>query len=149
MRSTKPKYLLDVNALIALADPDSDDYPAIQRWFDADGNENWGVCPLTEAGFIRVTTNPKYRGPGRTVAQATAILAEFSKTNGYSYWSIRDPWTDLTASFASRIQGHNQITDAYLLGMAIKENGVLVTFDKAVAYMAGSEFPRHLLVLHA
>jgi hypothetical protein len=56
-------------------------------------------------------------------------------------------WVDLTARFAARIYGHRQITDAYLLGMAIKENGVLVTFDKAIQYMAGTEFRENVLVL--
>lgn len=141
------KHLLDLNALIALADPDSVWHDAIHRWYDSGGKDNWGVCPLTEAGFIRVTTNPKYGGAEHTVEQAAAILAEFSKATGYRYWEIRDSWADLTAPFAGRITGHQQVTDAYLLGMAIKENGVLVTFDTKIAYLAGTEFHRHLLTL--
>ncbi len=53
----------------------------------------------------------------------------------------------LTAPFAARIFGHQQVTDAYLLGLAIKENGVLVTFDKGIQYMAGAEFSRNVLLL--
>jgi hypothetical protein len=141
------QYLLDLNALIALADPDSEWHGAIHRWYDAGGKDSWGVCPLTEAGFIRVTTNPKYRGADRTVEQAAAILAEFSTTAGYRYWGIRDSWASLTAPFAARITGHQQVTDAYLLGLVIKENGVLVTFDTKIAYLAGAQFGKHLLTL--
>jgi len=43
--------------------------------------------------------------------------------------------------------GHQQVTDAYLLGLAVKENGVLVTFDRGIKYLAGSQFQRNLLVL--
>jgi hypothetical protein len=53
----------------------------------------------------------------------------------------------LTASFRDRIFGPQQVTDAYLLGLAIKENGVLVTFDRGLRYLAGPQFSRNLLVL--
>jgi uncharacterized protein len=149
VRSTDPRYLLDLNALIALADPDSIHYAAMQRWFDSAGHHDWGVCPLTESGFVRVTTNPKYSGPNRTVAQASAILAELSKISGYRYWPITESWAELTAPFAVRIKGHQQVTDAYLLGLAIRGDGVLVTFDTSISYLAGEEFRGHLLTLSA
>lgn len=50
-------------------------------------------------------------------------------------------------SVAARIFGHQQVTDAYLLGLAIKEEGALVTFDKGIQYMAGAEFSQHVLLL--
>ncbi len=147
MNSIKARYLLDLNALIFLADPDGLHYRAMLKWFDSSGKEDWGVCPLTEAGFVRVTTNPAYRGPTRTFAQATAILAEFATHPGYRYWSITDRWAVLTAPFSARVLGHQQVTDAYLLGLAIKEEGVLVTFDKGIKYLAGTDYSRNLLVL--
>jgi toxin-antitoxin system PIN domain toxin len=147
VNSIKARYLLDLNALIFLADPDGLHYRAMLKWFDSSGKEDWGVCPLTEAGFVRVTTNPAYRGPTRTFAQATAILAEFATHPGYRYWSITDRWAVLTAPFSARVLGHQQVTDAYLLGLAIKEDGVLVTFDKGIKYLAGSDYSRNLLVL--
>ena len=147
MKSTSPSYLLDLNALIALAEPDSVHYQAIERWYDSSGKDDWGVCPLTEAGFIRVTTNPAYRGTSRTIEQATAILAELASFPGYRYWAITDKWAVLTAPFADRVLGHQQVTDAYLLGLAVKEKGVLVTFDKGIRYLAGTEYSRNLLVL--
>ena len=58
-----------------------------------------------------------------------------------------DTWVAVTAPFAVRITGHQQVTDAYLLGMAIKENGVLVTFDRRLKYLAGAEFARNLMVI--
>lgn len=146
---SKAHYLLDLNALISLADPDARHYEAMLRWFETTGKHDWGVCPLTEAGFIRVTTNPRYTLASRTVAQATAVLREFSAHPGYRYWPVRHSWAELTARFSGRILGHQQITDAYLLGMAIQENGILVTFDRAIAHLAGKEFNQNLLVLQA
>jgi uncharacterized protein len=147
VNSTNARYLLDLNALVFLADTESPHYPAVQNWFDTVGKEDWGVCPLTEAGFVRVTTNPAYGGATRTVAQATAILAAFAAYPGYRYWPISESWSSVTAPFAARLFGHQQVTDAYLLGLAVKHNGTLVTFDKAIKYLAGTKYSRNLFVL--
>jgi len=83
----------------------------------------------------------------RTLADSLAVLEDLADQPGYCYWPIADSWVKLTAPFVDRIVGHQQITDAYLLGLAIKEDGVLVTFDKGVRYLAGQEFAEHVLVL--
>ena len=101
MSSIKPRYLLDLNALIAFGDPDHEHHQAIQKWFISSGNADWGVCPLTEAGFVRVTTNPNYQPASRTIQQATAVLADFATHPGYRYWPIADKWAALTAPFLS------------------------------------------------
>jgi toxin-antitoxin system PIN domain toxin len=147
VNSSNARYLLDLTALIALADPDHLHNGAIRDWFRVADPQDWAVCPLTEAGFVRVTTNPTYQGGAWTLEQATTVLSELAVRPGYRYWSISDGWAALTARFASRIFGHQQVTDAYLLGMAIKEDGVLVTFDRGIKYMAGEEFSRNVLIL--
>jgi toxin-antitoxin system PIN domain toxin len=141
------KNLLDLNVLIALADQRHDHHQIARTWFATTGKHHWGICPLTEAGFLRVTTGPTFRPGPNTFARAIAILQSLKGLSGYSYWEIKESWVNLTAPFASRISGHQQVTDAYLLGLAIKEEGVLVTFDKGIQYMAGAEFGRHVLVL--
>jgi hypothetical protein len=65
----------------------------------------------------------------------------------FGYWEISESWVTLTAPFAPRIFGHQQVTDACLLGLAIKQNGLLVTFDKAIRFMAGAKFSQNVLVL--
>ena len=141
------RNLLDVNVLIAFTDLGHEDYHKAQDWFDASDKHDLGICPLTEAGFVRVTTNPSYHPGPRTLKQAIAILDELKAHPRYWYWEIDQSWVTLTAPFAARIFGHQQITDAYLLGLAIKNNGVLVTFDRGLKYMAGAEFSRNLLIL--
>ncbi len=141
------RTLLDVNVLIALLEPGHDFFQKAQEWFRSSGKDNWGVCPLTEIGFVRITTNPSFYPGPRTHEQATSALAELANRPGYRYWPLTESWTALTAPFAPRISGHQQVTDAYLLGLAIKENGVLVTFDKGIKYIAGAEFSRNVLIL--
>lgn len=141
------RTLLDVNVLIALLEPGHEFFQTAQEWFKSLGKDNWGVCPLTEIGFVRITTNPSFYPGPRTQEQASGILAELADRPGYRYWPLTEGWVVLTAPFASRITGHQQVTDAYLLGLAIKEDGVLVTFDKGIRYMAGAEFSRNVLIL--
>jgi hypothetical protein len=94
---------------------------------------------------LRVTTNPAFRPGPRTLEQAIAILQAIKGM--CDYCPIDQSWMTLTARFASRIRGHQQVTDAYLLGLAIKEDRVLVTFDKGFRHMAGDEFKNNLQIL--
>jgi toxin-antitoxin system PIN domain toxin len=120
---------------------------AAKKWLHSSGRDRWGICPLTESGYIRITTNPLMHSGNRTLRDSIAVLEDLACRPGYRYWPMTESWVALTAPFAARISGHQQITDAYLLGMAIKENGVLVTFDRGLRYMAGPEFSKNLLVL--
>jgi uncharacterized protein len=141
------RHLLDLNVLVALTDSEHRHYRKVQEWFDAHGKSDFGICPLTEAGFVRVTTNPTYPSGPRKFELATAILQMLKGHPGYWYCEMVESWDPLTAPFAARITGHQQVTDAYLLGLAIKQNGVLVTLDKAIQYMAGAKFRDNVCVL--
>jgi uncharacterized protein len=142
-----PKHLLDVNVLIALVEPGHEHYSRVQKWFGASGKASFILCPLTEAGFLRITTNPAFRPGPRPTEQSIAVLQALKSHPQYSYWDMGESWVNLTSRFAWRVLGHQQVTDAYLLGLAIKESGILVTFDRGLRYLAGSEFSRNLLVL--
>jgi len=141
------RILLDVNVLIALTEPRHEDFHKALEWFVSSGKDNWGLCPLTELGFVRITTSPSFRPGPRSREKATAILIGLANRPGYRYWPLTESWADLTAPFAPRITGHQQVTDAYLLGMAIKENGVLVTFDRGLKYLAGPQFIKNLMII--
>ena len=142
-----PKSLLDLNVLISLTDTEHRHHRKARNWFASSGKQNWAICPLTEAGFLRVTTNPAFRPGPRTLEQAIAILQALKGYPGYCYCPVDESWVTLTARFASRIHGHQQVTDAYLLGLAIKESRVLVTFDKTLQYLAGAEFSQYVRLL--
>ena len=142
----KPKYLLDVNALIALAEPEHTHHQKATNWFATPGLD-WGLCAFSEAGFLRVSTNPK--AGAHSLQESTIVLAALASHSGYRYWPITASWTELAAPFRDRVFGHNQITDAYLLGLAIRENGILVTFDTAIHYLAGPQYSQHVLVLQS
>jgi hypothetical protein len=142
----KTKYLLDVNVLVALTDEAHVHHRAATRWFATPGLD-WGVCAFSEAGLLRISINQNL---GKlSVEDASAVLASLAATPGYRFWPISTGWADLAAPFSDRVFGHQQIADAYLLGLAIKENGILVTIDRAILYMAGPLYRNHLLVLES
>jgi uncharacterized protein len=139
------KHLLDVNILVALLDEEHVHHDRVTKWFDSEGYRSWAVCAFTEAGFLRVMTKSK-AGP-RPIEAAIALLARIASHPGYRFWSMTDSWASLAGPFATRIFGHQQVTDAYLLGLAVKEAGVLVTLDRGMSYLAGTQYSRNLLVL--
>ena len=96
---------------------------------------------------MRVTTNPAFHLGPRTLEHAIAILQVLKGRDDYWYCQIDESWLDLTVQFASRIRGHQQVTGAYLLGLAIKEKCMLITFDKGFQYLAGVEFSQNVLLL--
>lgn len=139
------RFLLDVNVLVALAHEDHVHHSHVLRWFRSSGRQNWGICAFTEAGFLRVSTRPGTGG--RSVREATEVLTRLTALSGFHYWPVSFPWPTVAAPFAGRIFGHQQITDVYLLGLAVKENGVLATLDRAFRHLAGPEHRRNLLVI--
>lgn len=145
MTLNRAGYLFDVNVLVALTDKSHIHHSLVTRWFNDEGSKNWGVCSFTEAGFLRVVTRPAI-GALR-MEEATEILRRHASHPGYRFWTTFAPWISLSAPFEDRIFGHQQITDVYLLGLAVKEGGVLVTLDKAIRHLAREENEQNLLVL--
>ena len=143
-----PRYLLDVNVLVAILDEDHVHHEAATEWFDAPGLQ-WAICPFTEAGLLRHMTRPtKSRTGDMSMAEATAMLVQLKQEPGYHFQPISADWLALCGPFFKRLFGHNQITDAYLLGLAVHDGLVLATFDRAMLHLAG-EYRKHVLILDA
>jgi uncharacterized protein len=138
-----PRHLLDVNVLVALLDEEHVHHRVVTEWFETPGLQ-WVICPFTEASLLRYMTRPKIGD--MSIEEATRMLTELARQKGYHYQPISADWQTLCGPFFKRIFGHKQITDAYLLGLAVREELVLVTFDRAIVHMAG-EHGRHVLLL--
>jgi toxin-antitoxin system PIN domain toxin len=138
------RHLLDTNLVIAITQEGHVHHRLAQRWLNTP-NLRWSLCAFAEAGYFRLTTKP---GIGTfSLDEAEQVLAAIIIHPGYSPWPIVDSWTTVVEPFRERVQGHQQITDAYLLGLAIKENGILVTLDKPIRHLAGARYSKHVLVL--
>jgi len=81
------------------------------------------------------------------MSEATAVLQQLARHPGYRYLPIDADWQTLCSPFFPRLYGTKQVTDVYLLGLAVREGLVLVTMDKAILHLAGSEHGKHVQVL--
>jgi predicted nucleic acid-binding protein len=127
------RALLDVNVWIALFDDAHQFSERANRFIEPRGVQI-ATCPLVENGVIRVMSSPSYSRRGvPSMQQVRGKLREACSLLDHAFWpddiSLRD---DDLFDF-HRVQGHNQITDLYLLGLAVKHGGCLVTFDQAIA----------------
>ena len=120
-------------------------YSIATKWFETRGPSEFLLCPLTETSFLRLSTDPKIGN--QQLRDAIFLLREFSALPGFSYLPIPDSWLNLTAPFIWRLHGHKQVTDAYLLGLAVRENAVLVTLDTRIQSWAAPDYIEHLLTL--
>jgi toxin-antitoxin system PIN domain toxin len=141
------RALLDVNVLIALLDSDHALHASALQWFAANGKDGWASCPITQNGCIRVMAHPGYPNP-LPIAAIVPRLAEAASQPQHAFWPDDASLLDAGTVDASRIHGPGQLTDAYLLALAVKHRGRLVTFDKSIALeaVAGAR-KQHLLVL--
>jgi toxin-antitoxin system PIN domain toxin len=127
------RALLDVNVWVALFD-DAHQFSARANAFIETPGVQIATCPLVENGVIRVMSLPSYgkRG-GLSIQRVRSRLAEACAHLDHAFWpdaiSLRD---DRHVDF-SRVQGHNQITDLYLLALAVHKGGCLASFDQAIA----------------
>lgn len=128
--------LLDVNVLVALFDPDHVHHELAHDWFADNRAHGWATCPLTENGFVRVLANPAYGGVESRVADLAARLRKFCRSEIHHFWPDHVSLTDESVFRASLLGGHRQLTDVYLLGVAVKHGGRLATFDRAIPVKA-------------
>ena len=81
------------------------------------------------------------------MSEATEVLKQLAQHPGYHYLPIKADWHTLCSPFSTRLYGTKQVTDAYLLGLAVEGSLILVTMDKAILHLAGTTYSRHVLVL--
>ena len=142
--------LLDVNVLVALFWASHAQHPAAMKWFALNAKDGWATCPLTEAGLVRVLSNPKAHSMAPSASRAIELLKASTESHPqHEFWMDEIPVGGIPVVIRQRIQGHQQINDAYLLALAIHHKGVLVTFDSGMGSLApsGSAESRSLLVL--
>lgn len=125
--------LLDVNVLIALAWPNHIHHEAAHRWFKRDASAGWATCPLTQAGFVRVSSNARVLRNAKTPREAIDLLKRIIRLRHHVFWSDDISIADRRYIAIEKLTGYRQITDAHLLGLAIKRKGRLATLDTGIA----------------
>jgi len=126
------RALLDVNVLIALLDADHSLHASATRWFAVQAPSGWASCPITQNGCVRIMSHPGYPNalPVRAIMDH---LGEATASAHHAFWPDDISLLDAGTADAARIHGPRQLTDIYLLALAVKNNGCFVTFDNAVS----------------
>ncbi|MGH9126787.1 MAG: TA system VapC family ribonuclease toxin [Acidimicrobiales bacterium] len=141
------RSLLDVNVLLALLDADHVDHERARDFLDQEIAHGWASCPITQNGFVRIISQPRYPSP---VAPSLAVerLRHACATPHHAFWPCDFSLLDPEIVDAALLHGPRQITDAYLLALAVRHRARFVTFDQSVPLHAvvGST-PDHVLVL--
>ncbi len=124
--------LLDVNVLIALFDAAHLHHDAAHDWFRLNRSRGWATCPITETGMVRILSSAAYPGRQTTLRDAGDRLRAFCASPHHNFWP-----EGLTVRARDRfrlqhVQGHAQLTDVYLLALAVTNGGRLATLDAGI-----------------
>ena len=105
------------------------------QWFGSHARSGWASCPITQNGCVRIMAHPGYPNalPVRAVIER---LAEASASTFHMFWPDDFSLLDAQAVDSARIHGPRQLTDLYLLALAVGHPGHFVTFDSSVSIEA-------------
>jgi toxin-antitoxin system PIN domain toxin len=132
-------YLLDTNILIALLWPSHTKHHAAVKWFAARRTKGWATCPFTQAGFVRIVSNPAFSRDAAPPQEAARILALNTAATDHAFWHDEIPFAMAAAHAGTRLLGFQQVTDCYLLGLAIHKGGILATLDGGIEALLGPD----------
>lgn len=130
MKPTLP----DVNVLIALLDPLHVHHERAHAWFAEARREEWLSSPTTQNGVLRIVSHPKYPNhqPLQTVLESLRSLLAVGKhhfvPDDHSLaWAAKGLKSVITPE---RLAISAQVTDTYLLALAVANDAQLATFDR-------------------
>ena len=139
--------LLDVNVLVALAWPTHVHHALAQSWFGQRGRAAWATCPATQAGFVRVVSNPAISPDALAPAQAFEYLGQLVTRPGHVFWADDESLVGSRFIDPRRLQGYRQVSDAHLLAIARRHGGALATLDRGIRALLPTEAPPGSVVL--
>jgi uncharacterized protein len=143
------RALLDVNVLIALLDADHAFHGRAHTWWSSNKSSGWASCAITENAVVRIMVNPGYGKKNRfTPAAVIGSLEIFATQTNHEFWPEDISLRDEKLFSREHLLTSNQLTDIYLLALAAKHGGKLVTFDQTISLKAvRSAQPQNLTAL--
>jgi toxin-antitoxin system PIN domain toxin len=123
-------FLLDINVLIALVDPNHEHHDLVVYWFTGSRHQGWATCPIVENGFIRIIGHPNYPDGPKSTNAARTLLNNLCEQPGHQFWP--DSVTVRNNSATKTLPISKHLTDHYLLLLAIKNRSQFATLDKRI-----------------
>jgi toxin-antitoxin system PIN domain toxin len=141
------RALFDVNVLVAVLDAQHLHHARATHWWAQNRAHGWSSCPLTQNGFLRVVTQPRYAS-AISLGDAFAHLRSNTQLDEHVFWPDDLSLLDEQLINRSHVLGPKQLTDVYLLALAVKHGGRLATFDRGIPIAAVRKAePHHLVVI--
>jgi uncharacterized protein len=101
-------------------------------WLDDEIDAGWASCSITENGFVRTISQPRYPSPAPP-AEAIHVLSRACASAHHEFWPCDISLLDAAIIDRSRVHGPRQVTDAYLLALATTRRERFATFDRSVS----------------
>jgi toxin-antitoxin system PIN domain toxin len=120
-------WLLDGNALIAMALADHPHHQRMRRWRHATAGDFFATCPLTEGTLLRLHMQ---LARDRSPAAAWAALESIRAHPRHLFWPENFSYSEINPT---RLTGHRQMTDSWLAELAWRMDGKLATLDEALS----------------
>ena len=127
-----PVALLDVNVLVALFSDRHVHHDVAHDWFTDNADAGWASCPMTEGGLLRILGNPARIGQYLPLSTLVELLNTFCENSRHEFWPDALSVRDARSFNPAALRGHQQLTDVYLLGLAVERGGKFVTLDQSV-----------------
>lgn len=131
------RALLDASFLIALLDHDHIFHPSAANWFEDRCIGGWASCPITENAVVRIMSNRQYGSvQGFGINSLIGALRMLTEETNHEFWSDTSSIRDDLVFNSGHIHGPGQLTDVYLLGLAVGNKGRFVTYDRRIPITA-------------
>ncbi|WP_285589508.1 TA system VapC family ribonuclease toxin [Actinomycetospora sp. NBRC 106378] len=123
------------------------DHERAWEWADTELSHGWASCAITENGFVRIISQPRYPSPV-SPHRAVDLLRTSRDGSDHEFWPCDVSSLDEDVLTTERIHGPRRLTDAYLLALAARYDGRFVTVDRRVGRDAvPAAEDRHLVIL--
>ena len=129
------RSLLDVNVLIALLDENHVHHAAAAVWLDNHIASGWASCPITQNGCVRILSQPSYPN-ALGVSEAIDLMRKATSTPHHQFVADDASILDAMLVDSARLLSPRQITDVYLLALAVAHGMRFVTLDRSVSSVA-------------
>ena len=141
------RALLDVNVSIALLDAAHMHHTRATQWLQQQIANGWASCPLTQNGCLRIMAQPAYP-QALPLAAVASRLAQAAAHHAHAFLADDYSMLDANQVHWPHLLGHRQITDSYLLGLAVRHQCRFVSFDARLNLQAvPGATAEHLIIL--
>jgi toxin-antitoxin system PIN domain toxin len=131
------KLLLpDVNVLLALAWPNHPFHQRAVARLERHQRGRWATCLLTQAAFVRLSSNPAVIPGARPPAEAGQMLSSLVHDADHVFLEAASKRFTLLQELLARCHGHNQVNDAFLIWVASSRGATVLTFDAPLRHLA-------------